>query len=86
MSEYIVMTSSAHMPNSCWGRYRNVAVVEVDPGARPKMISERARGVRRIVWSATRLHAGSESPRTAYGKALARAEALVATLRAEVSS
>ena len=41
------------MPSTCWGRYANVAVVEVlcdDQGARitPKMIGERARGIVRI--------------------------------------
>lgn len=79
-SEYMILTSKACMPNSCWGRYRNVAVLEVDPGAQPKMISERARGVRRIVWFQGKLHAGSESPRTAYGKALAYAQELVDSL------
>ena len=48
---FIVMSSSAHMPNSCWGIYRNVAIVEIEPGfgERPSMISDRARGVRRVV-------------------------------------
>tara|TARA_R100001530_G_scaffold103934_2_gene72347 strand:+ start:77 stop:394 length:318 start_codon:yes stop_codon:yes gene_type:complete len=49
---HIVMTSSARMPSSCWGQYANVAVVEVEVKdgipARPKMISDRARGVVRI--------------------------------------
>ena len=50
MNKYVVMTSSAHMPSSCWGVYRNVAVVEVAEGCLyPAMISERARGVVRIV-------------------------------------
>jgi hypothetical protein len=49
-TEYIVMTSSAKMPSSCWGRYQNVAIVEVEAGTKcPAMISERARGVVRIV-------------------------------------
>ncbi len=26
----VVMTSSAKMPSSCWGRYRNVRVVEIN--------------------------------------------------------
>lgn len=50
MTHYIVMTSSAHMPSSCMGRYKNVAIVEVEnENTVPKMISERARGVVRIV-------------------------------------
>ena len=47
---WIVMTSSAKMPNNCWGKYRNVALVQLDQHytARnwtPKMISTHARGV-----------------------------------------
>ncbi len=48
---YIVMTSSAHMPSSCWGRYINVAIVKLQEGfvGTPKMISTHARGVASIV-------------------------------------
>ncbi len=51
---FIVMTACEKMPSGCWGRYKRVAVVEVEEGYddynnRPKMISERARGVKRIV-------------------------------------
>lgn len=50
MGHYIVMTSAAKMPQCCWGRYRNVAVVEVeDINVRPTMISMRALNVIRIV-------------------------------------
>ncbi len=54
MSMCIVMTSSAKMPNSCWGTYRRVAVVQLNQhytahGLRPKMISERAKGVLRVI-------------------------------------
>ena len=51
MSRYIVMSASACMPGSCWGRYRRVAVVELDDGfqGEPKFIGEHARGVRRVV-------------------------------------
>lgn len=52
------MTSAAAMPQSCWGVYRRVAVLEVDPGARPAMISERARGVRRVVAMWEKLNVG----------------------------
>lgn len=38
---WIVMTSSAKMANSCWGRYRNVALVRLAPGAEaPKTIRQ----------------------------------------------
>lgn len=48
---YIVMSSSCNSPAAKrWRGYRNLALVELRPGfATPKMISERARGVRRIV-------------------------------------
>ena len=32
MSNYIVKTAAAAMPNSCWGVYRRVAVLEVQDG------------------------------------------------------
>ena len=28
-TRFMVRVSSAHMPNSCWGRYENIAVLEV---------------------------------------------------------
>ncbi|MCS3727240.1 hypothetical protein [Bradyrhizobium betae] len=50
MRDWIVMTASGQMPSRCKGRYRRVAVVEIEEaGIVPKMISERAKGVRRIV-------------------------------------
>lgn len=43
--KYVVRASRAKMPNSCWGEYRHVAVMEMEADAPfPKMISERARG------------------------------------------
>jgi len=78
---YIVKTSTARMPNSCWGRYRHVAVMEVDPGTVPSMISPRARGVRRIVQTWDRRHAG-QTDRCAYRVALAEAAALAAQFNA----
>ena len=52
MSYFLVMTSSGQVKGKArqFGTYRNVAVVEIeDEHPRPKMISERARGVVRIV-------------------------------------
>jgi hypothetical protein len=66
---FIVMTASAAMPNSCKGIYRRVAVVETDGSTRPKMISERARGVKRLVRRWERCHAGSHGGNTAYDRA-----------------
>jgi hypothetical protein len=36
MERFIVMTAAANMPNSCWGRYGKVAVVETDGKTKPK--------------------------------------------------
>lgn len=78
---YIVMTASAKMPASVRGRYARVAVVELDPDheGMPAMISERARGVRRIVETWERCHVG-RTARCAYQRALAEAETLAAEL------
>jgi hypothetical protein len=59
-TEFIVMTASEKMPSSCWGKYGRVAVVEVEEGLddTPKMISERAKGVVRIVENWRRLNVG----------------------------
>jgi hypothetical protein len=64
---YILMDRSAYMPSSCWGRYRRLAIVELTPDfvGEPKMISERARGVKRIVEERDKLHAGGGN-RTAH--------------------
>lgn len=60
LDRFIVMVASAKMPAKCWGRYVRVAVVETDgSGTYPKMISERARGVRRIVATWERCNVGT---------------------------
>jgi len=52
---WIVKTSMAHMPNSCWGRYRNVALMKLRPSVvagwvpMPQQISARHRGVARLI-------------------------------------
>jgi hypothetical protein len=81
---YIVQTASAKMPTSVKAPYRRVAVLEVEPGiTRVALISERARGVVRIVQTWERCHAGRRfSPNTAYAKALREAEAQATTLNA----
>jgi hypothetical protein len=72
MSRFVVMVSKAKMPSKCWGRYVRVAVLEVEGDVSPKMISNRARGVVRIVetWE-KRNDAGPKS-----AGAIARAEAV----------
>ena len=83
-AKYIVMDAGACMPAKCWGRYRRVGVVEVEPGAKPKMLSERAIGVVAVVQTWERLNHGT-TDRCAYRVALAEAEALAAALNAGVS-
>ena len=75
-THYIVKTSSAHMPQSCWGQYARVAVIEMADGfGAPSMISTRARGVVRVVRTWEDLHVGT-TDRCAYARALVQAEAL----------
>jgi hypothetical protein len=78
MTEYIVKTASARMPSSCWGRYGKIAVLEVEEDRdldEPRIISERARGVVRVVEVWDRLHVG-KTARCAFARALREAEAL----------
>ena len=82
---YIVQTAAANMPSSCWGIYRRVAVLEIDGNVSEiKMISSRARGVRRVVKTWEKLNVG-KTGRCAYNRALAEAAELVARLSAEVA-
>jgi hypothetical protein len=78
-SRFIVMSARAKMPNSCFNgtAYRRIAVVEVDPAYTaahgwPAMISERARGVVRIVALWDRLFTG-KTMRCAFGRAQSEA-------------
>lgn len=82
---FIVMQAAACMPGNCWGTYRKVAVVEVKDGfkGRPAMISSRAKGVARVVALWDRQSVG-KTARCAFRQALAAAEALCASLNAEV--
>lgn len=85
--KFVVMQAAACMPNSCWGRYRKVAVVEITDGfkGRPAMISARAKGVARVVALWDKQSVG-KTARCAFRQALAAAEALCARLNAEVVS
>lgn len=78
-TQFVVKTSAAKMPSSCKGVYRRVAVMEVEKGTTPKMISERAKGVVRIVEIWEDLNVG-RTERCAYRQALAEAEAMAARL------
>lgn len=77
---YIVKTSRANMPSRCYGVYRRVAVLEVKRGVlEVSMISERARGVVRVVRTWEKRNVG-RTEKCAYRRALAEAEALAAEL------
>lgn len=87
MNTYMVLTATENMPSSCWGRYGRVAVVEVDESKLrdgdtcPRMISERAKGVVRIVAQWRRLNIGTTA-RCAYHSARSEADALIRELSA----
>ena len=46
---HVVMTSQASMPNSCWGRYGNVAIVRVKADHPPPKII-RDTNTAKVVW------------------------------------
>jgi len=78
---FIVMEKKACMPASCKysKSYRKLAVVELDGTVdEPKMISTRARGVKRIVVIWPRLHKGAYDGM--YWEALTEANALASKL------
>lgn len=86
---YQVLTAGAAMPNSCWGEYRRVALVECDTDVldvagllRPAIIADNGIGVVKIVHTWERLYDGT-TERCAYAVALAiaKAEAAARNLR-----
>ena len=81
MLKYAVISSTAKMPSSCWGRYRRVGVGELEPGVEgpPTMLSSRSRQVTRVVETWERLNVGT-TERCAYQRALREADALATKL------
>lgn len=78
MSRFVIRTSSAKMPSSCRGRYRHIAVMEMQEDAPdPAQISLRAKGCIRIVRQWNNQHVGQPGGRSEYYRAMAEAEALV---------
>ena len=81
---YLIVTRTAAMPASCWGRYRRVAVMWSPDGSEPKQVRDyggRPHGDPRfpyIVATWERLHLGG--PNSAYVKALGEAQATIAAL------
>jgi hypothetical protein len=78
-TRFVVMTATARMPSTVKARYRRVAVVEIEPGATPRMISTHARGVVAIVETWERLSVG-RTDRCAFARAMREASALCARL------
>ena len=82
-SHYIVQCARASMPQSCWGRYRRVGVLEVPAGVHSvRMISERDPEVIQVVETWEKLNVGT-TERGAYQRALTEAHALADRLNRE---
>ena len=76
----IVVTRSAAMPASCWGRYRKVYVIDVDYWKawdtwEPPQVRQGAKHVIRILWDSGPQSVGS-TKRCGFARAVARAEQL----------
>lgn len=84
-TRFVVVSSAACMPSSCWGVYKRIGVLEVESSVdeRRLTIDERRKGVVRVVTTWERLNVG-RTERCAYQKALVEAEALAASLTAAV--
>jgi hypothetical protein len=82
-TRFVVISSAAAMPNSCWGVYRRVGVLEVeaDVDERRLSIDARRRGVVRVHATWERRNVGTTA-RCAYQRALAEARELAASLTA----
>jgi hypothetical protein len=82
-TRFVVVSSAAAMPNSCWGVYRRVGVLEVEASVDVARltIDERRKGVVRVVSTWERLNVGTTA-RCAYQRALAEARELAASLAA----
>lgn len=78
---YFVKTACAHMPASCWGRYRRVAVLAVEDGCPEPRTIRAGKGVT-IIQTWERCNVGKTGMRCAYGRAVTAAEELAADLTA----
>jgi len=82
---YIVQKSAAKMPSSCKGKYVRIAVLEVADGVtHVSMISDRAKGVKRVVRTWEGCHDG-KTAKSASHLALAEAHELAFTLNQSAS-
>jgi len=72
---YLIKTSSAQMPQSCWGHYRRIGLLEIEDGyalGDVHEISTRPRAVKRVIQTWEKLNLGS-TERCAYRRALEEA-------------
>lgn len=82
MAMHIVMTASAKPVSKngmSFGNYKRVAVVQLTQeytaqGKRPAMISDRAKGILKIVWKRDRVHVG-KTDKCEFSRVLADAKA-----------
>ena len=82
-TRYIVMTAAAKVSGAAKkGNYKRIAVVQAEGDTVPAMISERAKGLVRIVQTWERLSVG-KTARCAYAVALVEANALAASMTAD---
>ena len=86
LDRFVVVDKSAHMPNSCWGVYRRVGVVELTveaqrEGSFPAMLSKRATAVNRVVDTWENCNVGTTN-RCAYRRAVVAANDLADKLNA----
>jgi len=85
-THFIVQSAHTHMPNSCWGRYCRVAVLEVEQGLDSvAMISDHARGCVRVVATWEKCHVG-KTERDAASRAHRAAVEMAAELNAKAEA
>jgi hypothetical protein len=84
-SEFIIMTACSHsLTGSGYaGRHGKVAICEVKAGVKPKMISERAKGMVRIIELHDHLYKGG--PKSGYATTLEDAKRKCAELNARAA-
>lgn len=75
--KYVILTSQAKMPSSCWGKYGRVAILEIKEGMKaPRIITDRAKSVIRIVRTWENRFCGKTN-KSAFYKALEEAQKIV---------
>lgn len=80
-----LLTSAAKMPSSCWGKYRNVGVVE-HLRTRPPSIMHQGASVIRYPYYAGRCHSGSNGGNNAFDRAYREAQRVYRELAGPTAS